>query len=141
MVSVGISLPLQWDQGHRQDRALASKLALLDQARAEREEMLRAHVAETRTMLDEWQSDRKRLARYQKELLPLAHERTDALLAAYRGGKAALADVLAARRNETEQRLQALQLESDTASLWAKLNFLAPTLSAIGNNNMNKDMQ
>lgn len=130
MVSVGISLPLQWDQAKRQDRALAAKLALLEQAKAEREEMLRAHVAETRVLLDEWQSDRARLQRYRQELLPLAEQRSDAEVAAYRGGKAALADVLAARRSETEQRLQALQLEADTARLWARLNFMAPTSSA-----------
>ena len=32
MVSIGVSIPLQWDQKNRQDRELASKLALADQA-------------------------------------------------------------------------------------------------------------
>ncbi|MES2352677.1 MAG: TolC family protein, partial [Pseudomonadota bacterium] len=58
--------------------------------------------------------------------LPLAGERSQAVLAAYRGGKATLAEVLAARRNESETRMQALQLELDTARLWAQLNFLFP---------------
>ena len=58
--------------------------------------------------------------------MPLARERTQAVLAAYRGGKANLADVLAARRNEIEVRMQALQLEMETARLWAQLNFLLP---------------
>jgi outer membrane protein TolC len=127
MVSFAVSMPLQWDRGNRQDRELAAKLALADQARAEREEALRAHSAETRTMLDEWQTNRQRQARYQRDLIPLARERTSALLAAYRGGKASLADQLAAQRNETELRLQALQLEADTDRLWARLNFLVPT--------------
>jgi outer membrane protein TolC len=47
-------------------------------------------------------------------------------LGAYRGGKSSLSDVLVARRNETEVRLQALQLQADTARLWAQLNFLFP---------------
>ncbi len=34
------------------------KLAMLDQARAEREDMLRAHTAEVRAMSVEWESDR-----------------------------------------------------------------------------------
>jgi outer membrane protein TolC len=127
MVSVGVSVPLQWDRKNRQDRELAAKLALADQAKDEREEMLRAHVAETRVMLDEWQNGRDRLARYRDALVPLASSRSVAVLAAYRGGKATLADTLAARRNELDVRLQALQLEADSAKLWAQLNFLYPT--------------
>lgn len=127
MVSVGVSVPLQWDRKNRQDRELAAKLALADQARDEREEMLRTHVAETRVMLDEWQNGRERLARYRDVLVPLSGERSAAVLAAYRGGKATLADTLAARRSELDVRRQALQLEADTAKLWAQLNFLYPT--------------
>jgi GAF domain-containing protein len=53
--------------------------------------------------------------------------RTRAALVAYRGGKSSLADVLAARRDAIEVRLQALQLEADTSRLWAQINFLFPT--------------
>lgn len=126
MVSIGVSIPLQWDQKNRQDRELAAKLALVEQAKAQREDALRAHVAEVRAMIYEWENGRERRARYQRELVPLARERTQAALAAYRGGKAGLADVLAARRYELEVRLQALQLETDTARWWAQLNFLIP---------------
>ncbi|WP_395400983.1 TolC family protein [Pseudoduganella sp. UC29_106] len=126
MVSVGISVPLQWDRKNRQDRELSAKLATVEQTKAEREELLREHVAEARAMLAEWQSGRERIARYASQLVPLAGERSQAMLAAYRGGKATLADVLAARRSETEVRLQALALQMDTARLWAQLNFLFP---------------
>jgi outer membrane protein TolC len=126
MVSIGISVPLQWDRKNRQDRELAAKLALADQAKAERDEMLRDHVAATRAMIVEWQSGKERVSRYAREVLPLAGERSQAVLAAYRGGKATLAEVLAARRNESETLTQALQLELDTARLWAQLNFLFP---------------
>jgi outer membrane protein TolC len=126
MVSVGVSIPLQWDQRNRQDRELSSKLSLVEQARAEREEVLRVHVAEIRTMINEWENKRERGMRYRRELIPLAQERTSAVLTAYRGGKASLPDVLAARRNEIDVRLQALQLDSETARLWAQLNFLWP---------------
>lgn len=126
MISVGVSVPLQWDQKNRQDRELAAKFANADQARAERDEMLRAHTAEARVMVAEWESDRERLARYSRELVPLAQERSEATLAAYRGGKSTLAEVLAARRGELDVRLSGLQLEADTARLWAQLNFLFP---------------
>ena len=125
MISVGVSIALQWDRKSRQDRELSARLALVDKAQAEREDTLRMHVAETRAMFDEWQTDRERIDRYERELLPLANNRTLAAVAAYRGGKAALTDVLAARRNAIEVRIQALQLQAESAKLWARLNFLA----------------
>lgn len=125
MISVGVSVPLQWDRGQRQDREVASRLAMLEEVRAEREDMLRGHAAEVRAMLVEWESDRERRTRYVRELLPLAAERTQALLGAYRGSKAGITDVLMARRDEIDVRMQALQLEWDTARLWAQLNFLS----------------
>jgi outer membrane protein TolC len=130
MVSVGVSIPWQWDQKNRQDRELSSKLALVEQAKAERDEMLRQHVAETRTMIEEWQNDRERVARFDREIVPLANQKTVATLAAYRGGKANLMDVLGARRSEIEAHIQTLQLQAGTARLWAKLNFLFPANSA-----------
>jgi outer membrane protein TolC len=126
MISLNVSVPLQWNRNNRQDREVAAKLALLEQARAERDDMLRAHAAEVRAMIAEWDNDRERTARYKRELLPLAKGRTEAVIASYRGAKSSMADVLMARRNEIDVRLQALQLEMDTARLWAQLNFLIP---------------
>ncbi|MFZ6813413.1 TolC family protein [Undibacterium sp. Rencai35W] len=126
MISIGLSLPFQWDQKNRQDRELSAKLAMAEQTKAEHDEQLRAHVAETRAMLDEWETNRERAIRYEKELIPLAQERTQALVAAYRGGKSSLTELLAARRAEVDIRLQLLQLQADTARLWAQLNFLFP---------------
>lgn len=119
MLSIGLSVPLQWNRKNRQDRELSSRLAQVEQARAEREDTLRA-------MLNEWHTNRQRQTRYEQELNPLANSRTTATVAAYRGGKATLADVLAARRSEIDVRLQALQLEQETDRLWAQLNFLFP---------------
>ena len=130
MVSVGVSIPFQWDQRNRQDRQLASKLAGIDQAKSEREEMLRDHVMQTRLQINEWNNNRERARRYERDLVPLAAQRTLAGITAYSGGKATLAEVLAARRNEIDVRLQALQLQADTARLWAQLNFLFPTSTA-----------
>jgi outer membrane protein TolC len=124
MVSLGVSVPLQWDRPKRQDRELAARLAMLDQVRAEREDGVRAHRAEVHAMLVEWENGKERSARYDAELLPLATQRTEATLAAYRGAKATLTDVLLARRNEIDVRMQALQLEGETARAWAQLNFL-----------------
>lgn len=126
MVSIGVSVPLQWDQKKRQDRELGSRLAMVEQVRAQRDDMLRAHVAEVSSMVKEWENGRERLARYQNELIPLSGERTRAALAAYRGGKSNLTELLLARRSEIDLRLQSLQLEMETARLWAQLNYLFP---------------
>lgn len=126
MVSVGVSVPLQWDQKNRQNRELASRLAMAEQARAEREEALRTHIGEVRAMVAEWENSRERLVRYERELTPLAKERTRAALTAYQGGKASLTDLLLARRDEIDVRLRAVQLETEGARLWAQLNFLLP---------------
>jgi outer membrane protein TolC len=127
MLSVGVSIPLQWDRKNRQDRELSAKIMQADQIHDEREEMLREHTADVRVMLDEWRSSRERFARYRQELVPLAADQSAAVLAAYRGGKTGLADVLGARRNELDVRLQALQLEAEMAKRWAQLNFLYPS--------------
>lgn len=127
MVSVGVSIPFQWDQTNRQDRELSSKLAMVEAAKSERDEMLREHVTQTRVLINEWDNGRERAARYLNDLVPLATQRTSASIIAYTGGKATLAEVLAARRNEIDVRLQTLQLQADTTRLWAQLNFLFPT--------------
>jgi outer membrane protein TolC len=127
MVSIGVSVPLPWDRANRQDREIASKLATAERIRAEREEMVRAHAGELRAMLAEWRNGRERLARYEKDLLPLAAERSKAALAGYQGGKTGITDLLLARRNETDVQMQAVQLEMDTARVWAQLNFLIPS--------------
>ena len=84
------------------------------------------HVENARVMLNEWENGRERIARYERELVPLAKDRTAAAVAAYRGGVSDLTAVLAARRNEIDVRTQTLQLEMDTARVWAQLNFLLP---------------
>jgi outer membrane protein TolC len=126
MMSLNVSVPLQWDQKNRQDRDLAAKLATVEQMRALREEETRMHVAEARSMLQQWRSDQERLHRYDEELLPLAGERTRAALAAYRGNAAPLSTVLEARRAEIDTRMDRLRLQRDAARLWAQLNYLIP---------------
>ena len=123
MVTLEFSVPLEIDRAHRQNRELAAKLAEASQARAEREDMLREHVAEFRSMLEEWTSARDRRERYGTSIIPLAADRSQAAAAAYRGGKASLSDLLLARRDEIDARLKALQLEASAARLWAELTF------------------
>jgi outer membrane protein, heavy metal efflux system len=126
MVSLGVTIPLQWDQKNRQDRELSAKLAKVEQIRAERDELARAHLAQTQTWLASWQSNLTRLAHYDQTLIVLARERTQAALAAYRGGKQPLTSVLEARRMEIDTQVERLRIEMQTAALWTSLEFLLP---------------
>ena len=130
MISVGLSFPLQWDHRNRHDRDVSAKLAMLAQAGSERLESQRMLIAEAQTTLTEWHSKRERLARFQTTLLPLAQQRVAASLAAYRGGKLSLSELLASQNKEIETRLQSLQLEADAAKLWIALQFLTMPLVA-----------
>jgi outer membrane protein TolC len=126
MVSIGVSIPLQWDRKNRQDREVAAKLAMVDEAQAKFEELLRHHEAELRNGVNDWRTGKARVARYRDELVPLAKQRADASLTAYRAGKSDLAATLAARRDEVDARMQALAVEMETARAWAQINFLIP---------------
>ncbi|WP_119155051.1 TolC family protein [Caldimonas tepidiphila] len=126
MVSLGVSVPLQWNQKNRQDRELAARLAMAEQMRAERAEMQRQHLAEVRRWHQTWRSQLERLDLYDRSLIPLAAERTRAALAAYRGGTGPLAAVLDARRMEIDTRMERLRMEMETAGLWAQLEYLVP---------------
>ncbi len=126
MVSVSVSIPLQWDQKNRQDREVSAKLAMAEQIRGQREEATREYVAETRSWLQAWQSNRDRMGQYDSSLIPLASERTRAAIATYRGGAGPLTSVLEARRMEIETRMERLRLEMETAGLWAQLEYLIP---------------
>ncbi|MBP6505057.1 MAG: TolC family protein [Rhodoferax sp.] len=126
MVSVNLSVPLQWDRAQRQDRELAATLATQQQIRNERDETLRELIANARAIVLEWQNNRERLALFDTQLLPLAGERTRAALAAYRGGTVPLATVLEARRIEIDTRLDQLRLAMETATLWASVEYMLP---------------
>ena len=124
MVSVGVSVPLQLDRANRQNQEVAARQALVDEALARYDDLLRREEAEVGVLLNDWRSGKQRVDRYASSLLPLAQQRTSAALAAYRGGKGDLAAVLAARREGLELRTQALAAELETARAWARLTFL-----------------
>lgn len=127
MLSVGVSIPLQWDRANRQDRELAAKLSMVDGARAKYEDMLRSQEAEVRGLLNDWQTGKSRVVRHRDQLIPLAEQRTQAALTGYRTGKVELAAALSARRDEIDARMQALTVEMETAKSWAQLDFLSPS--------------
>ena len=66
------------------------------------------------------------MERFDTVLLPLARDRAQAALAAYRGGRAELPLVLEAERAYTETELARLQSLGERARAWASLTYLYP---------------
>ena len=130
MVSIGVSVPLQWDRPQRQQRELAARLARVNELEAEREEQTRERVLQVQRWQREWQAGLDRLALLDAQRQPLAAQRVDAALAAYRGGREGLGPVLQARRDALNLALERLALERETAGLWAQLNYLVPDTTA-----------
>ncbi len=71
----------------------------------------------------EWNSLVDRQRRLSDALLPIARQRIDLAMAAYRSGQSNLGAVLEARRAEVEAQLQLLDLQRETARVWAQLQY------------------
>jgi outer membrane protein TolC len=126
MVSLGVSIPLQLGRVNKQDRELSAKLAMVEGVRSQRTELQRQYLAQVKTWIDSWRSNLERMESYDTAIMPLAQERSQAALSAYRGGSMPLAAVLDARRAEIQTQLDRLRIEMETAALWAQLEFLLP---------------
>ena len=124
MITVMVSMDLPWQRAKRQDRDVAARLAELEQSRAMREDARRMHEAEMRGYLADFEAADARTARYRDLLLPLARERHEAALAAYRGARGELNAVLDANRGIADTELAALAIEAERARAWASLSFL-----------------
>ena len=126
MLSFGASRPLFVDQDNRQNQALAAANAMAAKAKAERIELHREHLVQTQRWQQTWKSNLKRIGDFDRSLIPLTQQRTQAALAAYQGATGNLAEVLAARRMEIDMRMEKLRIQMDTAQLWAQLEYLIP---------------
>lgn len=123
-VEVGFSLPLF--ARNRQDRAISARYAERTAAVAELDDARRAQRATVGRELAEWQGASRQVQRYRDELLPLAHDRTQAALAAY-GGGAPLQAWLDARRDEVTVRIAYADALDGWGRSWAALAYLLPT--------------
>jgi outer membrane protein TolC len=123
MVSVGVAVPLPIARNNRQDREVAARLAQRDRARELLEDAQRRHRAEFDTLRIELQALRDRARQLEATLVPIARQRVEATLAAYRGGLQNLSAVLEARRAEVDARLMVIDLQREAARVWAQLRF------------------
>ena len=126
MISLEFRVGLPLFTGSRQDPTIASKQAAVAQIEAEREDARRMHAAELRKTVAAWRSASERVARYERELLPLADDRAEATLAAYRGGRGDVQASLTALDQSVEQRIAYTDLRSALGQAWAALHFAFP---------------
>ncbi|NTV95836.1 MAG: TolC family protein [Thiobacillus sp.] len=118
---VGVDLPLFPEK--RQDRRLAARLAEVQQMEAMLEDRRRMLAADLTAAWADWQSADTRLQRQQHDILPLATQRIDSTLTAYKTGRAGYDRVLEARRAELEARLEQLDLEVARAKAAVALQY------------------
>ena len=122
MLSLMVRIDLPWSAATRQDREYAAKLKEQDAARAMREDTERMRAAEVQQMIVEWRTALGQAVRLRAELLPLAQQRIDASLAAYRASTGPLGAVLDARRADLDARIALINMELAAARAWAWLS-------------------
>jgi outer membrane protein TolC len=123
MVSVGVSVPLQVAPAQRQDRATASKLALVEKAEADLAEATRAASAEYEALLSDVQRLQQRIARYRAGVLVPAQQRVDAATAGYASNQVILATLFEARHMEVDAERKFLALQRALAKAQVQLAF------------------
>jgi outer membrane protein TolC len=85
--------------------------------------MLRDHTQELEGALAEYDLATRQLARLRDAHLTLARQKVDYAFSSYRGGKADLTSVLAARRELIDARLKEIEIETRNAVAAAKLYY------------------
>ena len=121
MVSVQFTFDLPVFTKTRQEPAIAVKHQELLRIEAEREEMLRDHTAELDSALADYALLARQFERLENDSLPLAKQKVDLQLAAYRSGKGDISSLLAARREWIELQMKRIDIEGQRATVAAQL--------------------
>jgi len=124
MVSLEFRVGLPLFARNRQNPAIAAKLAAVRAQEASQEAEIRMHRAEIESMLAVWQSGRARLQHFEKEILPLARDRSRATLNSYGSGRGNMRSTLEALSEEVDLQLEYIQLEGEVTRAWAFLHLL-----------------
>ncbi|TXH74016.1 TolC family protein [Thiobacillus sp.] len=123
MASLQVSFDLPVFPGSRQDPKIAAKRAERTGLDAEREATLREHTAVLETELADYQRLVNAVRRQREVLLPLAEEKVTLAMAAWRGGKGNLAELIAARRERIDVELKLIELDGRRRQTAARLHY------------------
>jgi cobalt-zinc-cadmium efflux system outer membrane protein len=124
MVSLEFRVGLPLFAKYRQNPAIAAKLADVRATEAELDAGMRMHRAEIEAMVAVWRSGRARRQNFESTLLPLARDRSRAILTAYGSGRGEQRAVLEALRDEVDVQREYVALEGEVTRAWAFLHLL-----------------
>ncbi len=124
MLQVGMDLPLF--RRNRQDRSLASALALGDAARQLHDDGARRLAADATRVYGDAHRFEQRIAYYNDTIVPRSAAGADAALAAWRSSAGNLRDVIDARRAQLDVALARLDLQRNLAAARLELAYLNP---------------
>lgn len=116
--------------GSRQDPVIAAKVAERAALDAEREASIRERNAELMNDIADLQRLQQAHQRYQTTLIPLAEEKISLSLTAWKSGKGALGEVIAARRERLDTQIKAIAVMGELQQLQARLHFTYATAGA-----------
>lgn len=125
MLTMEFSIGLPLFARNRQDRGIAARRAELEMIAAEHEDARRMQVEAVRRGLAEWNGLKRQVARREQDMLPLAQDRSQVALAAYRGG-GPLQPWLDARRDALELHIEHARHLGELGRAWAALAYLLP---------------
>ncbi|MDX1667802.1 MAG: TolC family protein, partial [Limnobacter sp.] len=123
-LSLAASRPLLLREDERQQRNIEAAQAELEAFQAEQVELERAMVNQARQTWRDWQDGVKRIAQLESDLLPLADQRAQASLDAYKGNTGSLQQAIMARKLEIDLRVELINMKAETAQWWAELEYL-----------------
>ncbi len=123
MASLVFSFDLPVFAAHRQDPRIAARSAELTGIEAAREAAEREHARMLEADLAAYRQLDRALRRQTDTLLPLAQEKNELTLAAYRAGQSDLTHVISARAEWIDARIEAIDLAGRRASAAARLHY------------------
>lgn len=123
MVSLQVAFDLPLFPQKRQNPQIAAKHAEATALASEREVSLREHAAMLETDLAQYQRLVNAVRRQREILQPLAEEKVALTMAAWRGGKGNLTEVVTARRERILAELDAVALDGERRQSAARLHF------------------
>jgi outer membrane protein TolC len=124
MASIQFTVGLPLFAKHRQNPVIAARSADVRRITAERDAEIQMHTAELQQMVIEWQQLGEQLSQYDKELLPLARERSQASLASYRAGTSDLKTLVDALEDESSLFVDRAGLQAARGRAWTNLRYL-----------------
>ncbi len=122
MLQVGMDLPVF--AGNRQDRDIASALAMSEATAAQWEDGKRRLESQALEASRDLERIRERLAAYEHTIEPQTNVGVDAATAAWRSGRGTLGQVLDARRVRLDVRLARLDLQYDALKRRVEVDYL-----------------